>query len=215
MGDIIKYSFLFLIVIGRVCLGQDTSTDLGASLPVLDFDPSDHYDIETPLIATFGTVTDTGGTVKFGGVMTGINIVTEQSTSLSYAFGYNLLMDPSSLNINRQAIMVRGLWHLVGGPRYLRSKFNIGTKTVHSAASFAASAKFSYQSFSARSADQETKKIIGNVFNVYVGLDYSYNTGPKESYGVKINGNFLSLPVSSEDLRSQLVEVGLYYRFLM
>ena len=212
MKIILLIVLLFFSVNALGQTGEDNGT---GELPLFEYDPEKFFDVKFPIGASFGAITDSEESTPLGGLYVGVNLLKDANFFLSYGAGYSILIDILNPAVTRKAWHIKVVWHVYGGPRFFRKNLNIGSQTISSKNTISLITKMSFEDYAAGTSGADSKVIEGSNLNFYLGASYAYHISTKSSYGAALNSSIVSLPISTEGLDTQFMEVLGYYRILL
>ena len=154
------------------------------------------------------------GTQKFGGIVGGGIFSFDRSASWTLFVSPEGTFDALSKSIVRKGAQAGFIYHLLGGSKKVFTPLFNATLVTSFPASLGLVLKSSYFEYSVVDPNKLIPATKGSVSENSVGFDFRYDLDSGSSLGAQLSAMFLSVPTSSEGLKtSGLMEIFSYWRW--
>lgn len=156
-----------------------------------------------------------GAPVPFGGAIMGVIFNKDFSNAYTGFIEPQIAIDGATQSVLKKGVNVGMAWHLLGGARRLTDKVAVAHFEESNASNLSVIARTGYFSFSAQPSTVGAKALLGAVIENCIGFEYRYDVFNSSALGFRLMKSLITFPTSVENLRTDYLEVALFWRKLL
>lgn len=156
-----------------------------------------------------------GTPVPFGGAIIGVIFNKDFSNSYTGFLEPQVAIDGTTQTVLKKGMNVGMAWHLVGGARRMNAKVPVAHFEETNASNLSLIARTGYFSFSAQPSTVGAKALLGAVIENCAGFEYRHDVFSSSALGMRLMKSLITFPTSVENLRTDYLEVAMFWRKLL
>lgn len=152
---------------------------------------------------------------NIGGCTFGVAINKDFLFKLSGLLQGQFVIDLINVQVIRQGLEAGLSFHLLGGAKRLSVRGELGSVTSRTPHNLSIAARAGFHQYAASRKDNPSDSLTGSAFELRTGLEYRRDITTNSSYGSEFLFTPYTLPTSVERLAPRLMELSVFWRFLM